>query len=196
MLDYGRRDAKTAWLTGGTLLIVAAVLGWAAILGPWPNEVGLVRAGVWAAAVLVFALGWRHSGSVTARLPLGTTALVVAALMPLVQWAVALGSPPPGWLTITLIIVDIAALTVGTVETARQSLLPDIARWAPFVIFVAVTAVHGIALLLAATGAVSGPEPVAILFYGANLLAQLAVAVLGVLAIIYARRVFRHDFAG
>ncbi len=195
MLDYGRLDARSAWYTGGGLLILSAVLGAVAILGPWPNEVGLVRAGVWAAAILVFALGWNRTGSVTARLPLGTGALVIAALMPAVQWFVRLGAPPPAWLAVTLIVVDIAALAVGTIETARQSLLPDVARWAPFVIFVAVTVVHGIAVLLVVTGAVSGPEPAALLFYGANLLAQIAIAVLGVLAIVYARQVFRADYA-
>src|SRR6187431_314560 len=64
--------ARRAWLVGGVLLIAATVLG--LVLSP----IGLGIVGD-----VVFAFGIRGAGSVTARRPLGTTALTVLAV-----WAV------------------------------------------------------------------------------------------------------------
>src|SRR5688572_12102694 len=84
------RDARLAWIIGGSLLIAHSVLrliGNAPGVGPIPT-LGVILDVLWAGALLVFALGIRRSGSVVARQPVGVIALIVAAAMPFVSRAV------------------------------------------------------------------------------------------------------------
>ncbi|WP_438354807.1 hypothetical protein [Microbacterium sp. CJ88] len=73
------RDARRTWVIGGAVLLASAVLP--AIM---PFDTGGIRhySGVvlFAIALVVFALGIRGAGSVTARKPLGTIALVGLAV--------------------------------------------------------------------------------------------------------------------
>ena len=69
-------DARHAWVIGGALLMGSVVVS--APLSPYFGG-GVIKAALFAAALVVFAFGIRGSGSVTARRPLGTTALVVLA---------------------------------------------------------------------------------------------------------------------
>src|SRR5688500_167577 len=86
------RDARLTWIVGGSLLIAYAALILVVDTGrlyvpgvAWALDV------LWAAALMIFALGIRRSGSVVARGPLGLIALVVAALVPFaarIVWAI------------------------------------------------------------------------------------------------------------
>src|SRR5688572_7385489 len=73
------QDARRVWITGGSLLVAHAAI--VLILGAYPLPVpgaAIVLDAIWAAALILFAFGFRRAGSVVARQPLGIVALVVA----------------------------------------------------------------------------------------------------------------------
>src|SRR5262245_3029774 len=86
------RDARLAWIIGGAMLIAHAALTLVADFAPGLRLPGgrLTLGALWAAALLIFALGIRGSGSVVARRWDGVSALVVAAAMPLVVGVLSL----------------------------------------------------------------------------------------------------------
>ena len=78
------RDARLAWIIGGSLFIGYAILLFAAGAAPGLPLAGFqVLVGLtWAAGLFVFAFGIRRSGSVVGRRPVGVVAMVVAGAMP------------------------------------------------------------------------------------------------------------------
>lgn len=191
------RDARLAWTIGGSLLVAYAALMLVFSSGQaWIPGSALLLATVWAGALLVLAFGIRRSGSVVARRPLGVTALVIAAVHPLVSMLVLIlvpldpSDPTAGtMMTQTLAVVQLAALAVAAVVIGRSGAVPHRLRWVPLIVL-AVSAGAQIALQVVAVGvpnALAQPGMVG-LFQGAALLGTLGILVLGILTIVFAPR--------
>jgi hypothetical protein len=192
------RDARLAWIIGGSLLIAFAVLTLAANsmapiihLPGW----GIGLDVLWAAALLVFALGIRRAGSIVARQPLGVVALVLAAVLPFVSMAFWWVIPPDGMdqpvtLAIgqTFIAVSFAALLVATVVIARAGAVPHRVRWVPLIVLLVAAGVQVLAQSLAVSASSSGDGDLAALVSAISLTSSLAILLLGVLAIFFAPR--------
>lgn len=135
------RDARLAWIIGGSLLAAhsAVILMFNGMPMPLPGG-DLVLAVVWAGALLVLAFGIRRSGSVVSRRPLGVTALVVAAVMPIVSmlvWVVVpvdFSDPTSVMVGQALAVIDLAALAVAAVAIARAGAVPHRLRWVPLIV--------------------------------------------------------------
>lgn len=191
------RDARLAWVIGGSLLSANAVLV-LALSGPplFVPGAGVVLTIVWAIALGVLALGIRRSGSVVARRPLGIAALTVAAVEPLastVLWQLVPVDVSDPWWTVmlgqTIAVVALAALVVATVVIGRAGAVPHRLRWVPLIV-VAVGAGAQIAVQLALV-AVSGSGAyvdLTALYFGASTIGTLGVLLLGILAIVFAPR--------
>lgn len=192
------RDARRAWILGGSLLIAYAVFRLIASGSPvfvLPGA-SIVLDVLWAGALLVFAFGIRRSGSVVARRRIGVTALVVAALLPFVSallwWAV----PIEAWdISISvmvgqgLIVLGLAALLVATVVIGRAGAVPHRVRWVPLIVL----GVGAGSQILA--HAVAGPlastldqTALVTVVFGSIMLSDLGVLLLGILAIVLAPR--------
>lgn len=191
------RDARLAWIIGGSLLAAhsAVILTFNGM--PMPLPAGdLVLAVLWAGALLVLALGIRRSGSVVVRRPLGVTALVVAAMMPVVSmlvWVVVpvdISDPTTSVMVgQALAVIDLAALAVATVAIARAGAVPHRLRWVPLIVL----AVCAGAQIAAQAVAVAAPDAfvlpgVIAFFMGATLLGTLGILLLGILTIVFAPR--------
>ena len=136
--------ARRAWLVGGVLLIAATVLG----LVLSPMGLGIVGDVVCAAALLMFAFGIRGAGSVTARRPLGTTALTVLAVWTVVRSALmgvlvtggfgfeavtnsGTGTAPFLVLNYVDVGIQFTASLIAVVQIARAGVVPQPWNWAP-----------------------------------------------------------------
>lgn len=191
------RDARLAWIIGGSLFIGYAILLFAAGAAPGLPLAGFqVLVGLtWAAGLFVFAFGIRRSGSVVGRRPVGVVAMVVAGAMPLLTTVMWQGIPVAAVETSALIMLDqatavllLAALLVATVTIARAGVVPSRVRWLPLILFASVSAIQIL------TGQVFAVLPyslqeVTVLFYPvATLLRPLSMLVVGILAIVLAPR--------
>lgn len=191
------RDARLAWVVGGSRLVAYAVLMLVFSAVPaWIPGSALVLAAAWAGALGVLAFGIRRSGSVVARRPLGVTALVIAAVHPIASMLLGLLVPfDPSdpvaaiMMTQTLAVVQLAALVVAAVVIGRAGAVPHRLRWMPLVVLAVST---GAQLVLQVVGvgipdALAQPAMVG-LFQGAALLGTLGILLLGILAIVFAPR--------
>lgn len=194
------RSPRTAWLVGGSLLIATALLQSASPMlvgaGTWTFGIAIVADVLFAAAMIVFALGLNGGGSVVGSRPLGVTALLVLGLWPLLMRVVWALIPPVASVSEPLIIlsnvslfVQLAAAIIAVVQIARAGVVPGVARWLPLVAlaFVVLTqgAVSGFAYAAAAQG---GQQVLTVAYSFASLALFVSVAGLGVSAIILALR--------
>lgn len=132
---------KRTWLTGGGGLVACGVIEVlrSSLLGTSGSAVlGVVGDLVFAAAVLLLAVGLSHRASVVARKPVGVVAMSVVALWPLISrmleplvmqglqratdWNIY------GYLAL---IVPASAALVAAVEIGRAAVLPSPWHWAP-----------------------------------------------------------------
>ena len=128
-------------MIGGIGLIVAGVFGMLGTTlfgmsgGP---ALYVVTSVIYAAAVLLFAIGTTREASVVSRRPLGVTALAIVAVWPLVETAVMPLFPPIessleavrsfGYVTL---VVETGAALVAASQIARAGVVPASWRWAP-----------------------------------------------------------------
>ncbi|MGU3644171.1 hypothetical protein ACLBXX_04335 [Microbacterium sp. C23T] len=192
------RDARRAWILGGSLLIASATLGLIA-QGSWTfafPAVGVAIDLVWSAALLVFALGIRGSGSVVGRQSLGIAALVVAAAAPLASRLVWWMLPLQTWDATTatsvgtlVMVLSPVALIVATVVIGRAGAVPDRLRWVPLIVVAVAVGAQVLAqvFVVAAGGSLVQPDLVAVVF-GSAAIGTLGVLLLGILAIVFAPR--------
>lgn len=145
------RRVRLTWAIGGAGLSLCAVLGMLqyATWG-WRPYFAVALEIVFAASVLLFAIGLSRQASVVARRPLGVIALFVVALWPLVIRLVEMLLPrmdnaaftagldayreSESLLTTvfyTSAIVSFAAAVIAAVQIARAGTVPGIWRWAP-----------------------------------------------------------------
>lgn len=191
------RDARLAWIIGGSLLAAhsAVILMFNGMPMPLPGG-DLVLAVVWAGALLVLAFGIRRSGSVVSRRPLGVTALVVAAVMPIVSmlvWVVVpvdFSDPTSVMVGQALAVIDLAALAVAAVAIARAGAVPHRLRWVPLIVLAVCAGVQIAVQAVAVTAPDALAQPGVIAFFmGATLLGTLGILLLGILTIVFAPRV-------
>lgn len=180
------RSAGIAWIAGGALLIASAVLPSALqAAAPRLATIGVV---LWAAALLVFAFGWRGWGSVTARRPLGTSALVLLA-----AWALFVAFVPTEWLPsapdaggLAFGSVDIAvrvgAAIIAVVQIARAGVVPERWRWAPAWMLAAVGVAQAVPQVWAVATGPTDPMTLVALAVIAQVVTATAACLLGILA--------------
>lgn len=160
MTDAEIRKPVPSWMWGGGLLAGAAVLPLA--FGPGGGAVPrIVGQGLVLAAMIVFALGLRGAGSLVARRPVGTVALIALGLIPLVFTVATPSNVPESdvWilqiLGYTELVLSVGAALVAAVEIARARVVPDPWRWAPTVALALVVLVQAGAQVI---GVAAGPE--------------------------------------
>lgn len=192
------RDARLAWIIGGSLLTAYAVLILTlnGLPGSAPVGSDLVLDAIWAVALVVFAVGFRRSGSVVARHPLGVVALLVAAAVPLLTQVLFAVLPfdtsdpvPSVMLGQTLAVVSLAALVVAALVIGRAGAVPHRWRWVPLIV-VAVGAVPQILVLAIAVSATDPYGQMGWVLAGQwfRQLGTFLVLLLGILAIVLAPR--------
>lgn len=130
-------DAQRAWVFGGSLLLATVVVGVAH--QPLASSVGggFIGSILFSASLVVFAFGIRGSGSVTARRPLGTAALVALAtwslVVPIVMELVVAGDRLPDWLLafgFADSFVGFVLALVAVAQIARAGVVPPPWNWA------------------------------------------------------------------
>lgn len=139
------RGRRITWRIGGIGLIACGVVG--VLHGPM---LGVPLAGaalslladlLWAAAILVLAIGLRPEGSVVARRPLGLAAATVVALWPMVATIVSRLITPEDaaaasvdgwlfWLNLSIFLPAAAGL-IAAVQVGRARVVPSPWNWAP-----------------------------------------------------------------
>ncbi|WP_345764679.1 hypothetical protein [Diaminobutyricibacter sp. McL0608] len=145
-------DTRLAWTIGGALLIVSPILS----LGS-PSIGSQIPGGIFigpvcfAAATVLFAFGIRGSGSVTARRPLGTTAVVFLGLWtlltavllgPIVSTIYAAGRGGVEWtfaVGYANDLIQFVAALIAAIQIARAGVVPRPWNWAPTWALVAIT---------------------------------------------------------
>lgn len=132
------RGRRLTWTIGGVGLIGAGVAGMlqSATPGtPLTGTLALLVDILWAAAVLVFAIGSSSHDSVTARRPLGTIALILLALWSPAMRVIGLFQDPTNPTPIVpwevTILVPLALSVVAVVQIARAGVVPRRWRWMP-----------------------------------------------------------------
>ncbi|OAH49095.1 hypothetical protein [Microbacterium oleivorans] len=132
------RGRRLTWTIGGVGLIGAGVAGMlqSATPGtPLTDTLALLVDILWAASVLVFAIGSSAHDSVTARRPLGTIALILLALWSPAMRVVGLFQDPTNPTPIVpwevTILVPLALSLVAVVQIARAGVVPRRWRWMP-----------------------------------------------------------------
>lgn len=135
------RERRRTWTIGGIGLVACGVLGMLSstfLVTSGGPALAIVTGVIYAASVLLFAVGTTAEASIVARRPLGVTTLAIVAVWPLVdRLAVSLlpqdGSSLGAWTTygyVTLIIQTGAALAAA-MQIARAGIVPGPWHWAP-----------------------------------------------------------------
>ncbi|MCX6501246.1 MAG: hypothetical protein NT132_02370 [Microbacterium sp.] len=160
------QDAARAWRTGGILLIAATVISLTTPAGlPYTGAVQTLATAVFTASMLIFAFGFRGEGSVTARRPLGTTALVTLGvwelLAPFVGNAVIAAVDPRHVASVPWYSVDILArlalALVAAVQIARAHTIRPPWNRAPLWALAAVTVTWVATTVIGIAAAQAGP---------------------------------------
>ena len=143
------RGARATYFWGGGLFLGAGLCG-LITLGPLGGFVGpllgnaayllqLAGGGLFAAAIVVFAVGSREGGSAVARKPWGVASLIVFALLPLIWWIPSLLAVPldlPWYATYVTSALQLASGLIGFIVIVRARAVPGVWRWLPLALFV------------------------------------------------------------
>lgn len=154
-------DARLAWRIGGTLFLACAAVSVIQpfLLGSPALTVTLwTRTGLFAAALIVFALGVRGSGSVVARQLPGVVAMIVLAIVMIANVVVGVVVP----FSMDLIdffmtwnqvaqAVELGAAIVTVVVIARAGVIRRSWRWVPLWALIATAAPQLILLAIFAS---------------------------------------------
>jgi len=128
------RARQLTWVIGGALLTAAAVVGSLAPSPLWYVVSAWLGAVLYAASLVLFALGLQRSGSVTDRRPTGTTALVILGLwsvaLPVIQSA-SIGASLEQSMWVVEVLARFAIALVAVVQVGRAGVVPGRWRWAP-----------------------------------------------------------------
>ncbi|GHD41890.1 hypothetical protein [Mycetocola manganoxydans] len=187
-------DPRRTWFLGGVLLLVSHVVTAGLEPGGFllgiSNTLGTV---LFAAALVVFALGFSAAGSVTARRPLGTGALVALAVWSLVDLVLDLAGAIPGDIALDVLVtfgyidtaVQFALAVVAAVQIARAGVVPKPWNWAPAVVVAALTVSWLLQFIL--QGVMQNGEPAVYLLLSIDSVVRIGGTIfLGVLAIVLA----------
>ncbi|MFE6996837.1 hypothetical protein ACFVAE_12815 [Microbacterium sp. NPDC057659] len=189
---------RRTWMIGGILLLAPVLLDMiAGMPGAWP---GVLSGPLFAAALVIFAIGLGRGGSVTARRPLGTGTLIGFAIWNLAwPWVMHLIADPgivdgvvadDYYATMQMLatsgqVVSLILAIIVVTQIGRVRVVPRPWNWAPLWALVAVVVGQVLQRLLVAADLTAllmmiGP------FY--SLIAVLPTAFLGVLAIVLSTR--------
>lgn len=190
---------RNVWIFAGALLTASGLLGIAQsplIAG----AVGLTPGGLTPLVILLvggggmlFALGFRGEGSVTARRPLGTTAIILlVAILPFVRlfvWdAVPAAVYASGWLYVYTgidLLVELALALLAAIAIARAGVVP--APWCRLPLWaVGVSAAAEVVRVL--VGILGDGVFMDVVGGTARMVPALATALLGILAILLVAR--------
>lgn len=197
------RQRRRTWMLGGALFAASALIGLA--LRSVLLQSQLVPDLLFVAGVVVFAIGLGRAGSVTARRPLGTTALVALAVWllvasPLQQLLLPMAvtfddADGRGYFQLinmvgmTIQVVALALAIIAVVQIGRIGVVPKPWAWAPLwalgAVIVARTLLSG---MLPMPALAYDQQALGVLFGLAGLLVAASIAFLGVLAMILAVR--------
>lgn len=151
------RGRRLTWTIGGTGLIACGVAGilLSATLGTSLTDVLAFSVDLlWAAAVLVFAIGTSSHDSVVARRPLGMITLALVAVCPLLVRGVGLLQNPDDpaplipWEVTTF--VPLALSLIAVVQIGRADVAPKRWRWAPAVALAVSLACDALSMIIVA----------------------------------------------
>lgn len=199
----GSRARRLTWMLGGGLLAASALLGLAPQSLPGiPNLDPSTL--LFAAGAVIFAMGWGRAGSVTARRPLGTSAIIVLAawlvVSPLLAafwsqaWIPEDSAPSDGAisdLTVLVTSVEVISLMlaiIAVMQIARSGVVPAPWKWAPLWALLAVVAARMLPSAIALGDPSADQIALSALFDFAGLLQAASIAFLGVLAMVLAAR--------
>ncbi|MDQ0614968.1 hypothetical protein QF046_002609 [Microbacterium sp. W4I4] len=201
------RERRRTWMLGGGLLAASALLGLAlrGLLLPGLPFISLSDL-LFSAGAVIFAVGLGRAGSVTARRPLGTAAIIALAAwllvaLPLQQlllpMEVSFDDPAErggyfqlvNMVGITTEAVSLVLAVIAVVQIGRAGVVPKPWVWAPLwalgMVVVARTVLSG---MLPIPGLAENQEALMALFGLAGFLVAASVGFLGVLAMILAVR--------
>lgn len=215
-LDRIRPDRR-AWLIGGVLLGVVVLVSLAGVslssLGAPAVALSWIGRVAFAAAMIVFALGFGGRGSIVARGPLGVTALIAVGILPLVQGIVMNAAPFAGEqlrpsdpamvvasiLNVAFLVLTLAAAAVAVARVARAGVVPRPWHLAPLWAFALVVGAQLLTQVVAVAVVSSGAagnlnHTVLLVLFGLEGLATIiAAGGLAVVAIVLALQPERSD---
>jgi hypothetical protein len=207
-------EVRLTWTIGGVGLVLCGVIGMLQYAVPGTGPVtGVVLDIVFAAAVLLFAIGLSRRASVVARRPLGVAALAVVALWPLgililqpflptmdaATFESGLDAYREAEAVLTTVfavnlVVSFAAALIASVQIARAGIVPAPWRWGPLWAFAVSVAAAVVPQLLFASARSLGSQDVAEAAIMLGALGFLARTLgLGILALVLAARVRADD---
>lgn len=193
---------RRTWVVGGVLLVASALL-MLALRGIPGLDLGPLSFSevIYAAGTVILAIGFGRAGSVTARRPLGTFALVgLAAWLVLSPLLLRFGSPTSegsisesavmfsGMLSITIEVVTLALAIIAATQIARIRVVPRPWNRAPLWALAAVTVVRTLRSGFLFGNHSLGQEALVLLHSLGGLIEAAAVGFLGVVAIVAATR--------
>lgn len=199
-LDQNTRLQRQVWLTGGILLVLWAVISVIDIAIPMtvPGSEWVLRV-IFAAATLVFALGWKSIGSVTARRPVGTAALILLGLWPFFTELVYAFVPIEPDFFVWSNVLELVRLVVAVVAVVAIVSAGVVARpwaWAPAIglaIYVLGQAGMSLVMLGFQESLVEQSLPDVLLIFAVmhvvGVIHACAVAGIGIVAIVLAYRI-------
>lgn len=204
MTDADRPATTPAWIWGGGLLLASAVLplitgssGFAAAGGLSGAVFSWIGMLAFAAAMVVFALGLGRRGSVVARRPAGTVALIALAVVTPIIWVLTAVFPysdaDPGAYAVwgyAELAVRFGAALVAVVAVSRARVVPPPWNWAPAwgLAAVVVTGVLAQVSTVALAGRPGDQEALVTVFALSSLVAVVVPSLLGILAIVLGSR--------
>ncbi|WP_295014355.1 hypothetical protein [uncultured Microbacterium sp.] len=190
------RSRRLTWTIGGVLLVLSALTGLAGQSTlPSLNAATLPLFGLGAT---VLAIGIGRPGSVTARRPLGTGAilalvivlvvvrpLLTHALLPSPVEAIRSVGPFPSLAVADLVltVVELSCAIVAVVRIARQGVVPSPWRLAPLWALCTVAVTQAIAMLLVSIPGLDAGAVVGVVA-GLSVIRSAAIVFLGIVAIV------------
>lgn len=186
-----------AWTIAGALLLGVAFLRLIGPAAPLPAALLALAAHVaWAGSLGLFALGFRRSGSVVARRPLGVVTLLIAAAAPLGFYVAGMLTPENDPLPIAFgyvigygeRLVTGTALAVALVVVTRAGAVPRRFRGVPILAFAVVAGAQIVVEIAGVALADRDPMVLYGLVVVAGMTMSAALVLVGVLAILQAPR--------
>jgi len=197
MMTETRVEADTAkarvWIVGGSLLLAAVVIG-AGVATVWTGA-GVVRELLVAAALLLFAFGFRGAGSITACRPVPTIALTVLAISLLVSpllnailFSLGAALDVIAAATQITLVVQFACALIAVMAIGRLAVVPSPFNWAPALALAGIT-LSGVAQAVAAIAITQNAQEVFVVLIGVDVIIRVGTLVaLGVIAIVLGDR--------
>ncbi|MFC4137869.1 MULTISPECIES: hypothetical protein [unclassified Microbacterium] len=190
---------RRTWMTGGVLLLASVLIQLVTntMPGVWT---GVLPQLLFAASLVIFAIGLGRGGSITARRPLGTGALIAFAVWDLVwpRWLMNLFAYPGTddeeyfaamrMLGTTGQVVALILVVIAVMQIGRIRVVPRPWNWAPLWALAAVVAVQVLQNIIVVASFAVGQAALLAVSGLFTLISIAATGFLGVLAIVLSTR--------